>query len=119
MKARTDIILANRDNGTQWGVAESANVLHIPFPGTVLSDLFVCLFLNLIYFVTVWWLSFQSVIFCFSVQVVLLPKKVKGTLFMALAGPSFLVAAILGFLARAGAGLGATQQSVLFLVRRH
>ena len=42
MKARTDIILANRDNGTQWGVAESANVVHIPFPGNVLSD-FVCL----------------------------------------------------------------------------
>ena len=118
MKARTDIILANRDNGTQWGVAESANVLHIPFPENVLSD-FVCLFLNLIYFVTVWWLSFQSVIFCFSVQIVLLPKKVKGTLFMALAGPSFLVAAILGFLARTGAGLGAIQPSVLFLVRRH
>lgn len=58
MKAWTDIILANRDNRTQWGVAESANVLHIPFPGNVLSDLFVCLFLNLIYFVTVWWLSF-------------------------------------------------------------
>lgn len=58
MKAWTDSILANRDNGTQWGVAESANVLHIPFPGNVLSDLFVCLFLNFIYFVTVWWLSF-------------------------------------------------------------
>ena len=58
MKAWTDSILANRDNGTQWGVAESANVLHIPFPGNVLSDLFVCLFLNSIYFVTVWWLSF-------------------------------------------------------------
>ena len=42
MKARTDIILANRDNGTQRGVAERANVLHIPFPGDVLSD-FVCL----------------------------------------------------------------------------
>ena len=42
MKARTDIILANRDNGTQRGVAERANVLHIPFPGNVLSD-FVCL----------------------------------------------------------------------------
>ena len=41
MKAWTDSILANRDNGTQWGVAESANVLHIPFPGNVLSDLFV------------------------------------------------------------------------------
>ena len=42
MKARTDIILATRDNGTQRGVAESANVVHIPFPGNVLSD-FVCL----------------------------------------------------------------------------
>ena len=42
MKARTDIILANRDNGTQWGIAESPNVHHIPFPGNVLSD-FVCL----------------------------------------------------------------------------
>lgn len=36
MKARTDI-LANR---TTWGVSASANVLHIPFPGNVLSDLF-------------------------------------------------------------------------------
>ena len=65
MEARTDIILANRDNGTQWGVAESANVLHIPFPENVLSD-FVCLFLNLIYFVTVWWLLFSVCYFLFQ-----------------------------------------------------
>lgn len=43
--------------------------------------LFVCLFLNLIHFVTAQWLSFQSVFFFFfyfNVCGVLLPQKVKG-----------------------------------------
>lgn len=78
MKSRTDIICANGDSRAQWGVLASADVFQIPFPGNVLFDLFVCLFLNLIYFATALWLSFQSLLSCFSVPGVLLIKKVKA-----------------------------------------
>lgn len=72
MKTRTDIVYANGENRAQWGIS------HIPVPGNVLF-FFVCLFINVIYFVTAQWLSFQAVLsHLLSVLGVVLPKKVKS-----------------------------------------
>ena len=119
MKARTDIILANRDNGTQWGIAESPNVHHIPFPGNVLSD-FVCLLIfkfnllcdSLVVIISVCYFLFQ----CTDSAAAQENERhvVHGSSRAELPCGSHS-----GLPGQGGAGLGAIQPSALFLVRRH
>ena len=119
MKARTDIILANRDNGTQRGVAERANVLHIPFPGDVLSD-FVCLLIfkfnllcdSLVIIISVCYFLFQRTDSAADQESE--RHVVHGSSRAELPCGSHS-----GLPGQGGAGLGAIQPSALFLVRRH